>query len=39
MQHTRSVASERTQTPSENEQGTVENARTEYRETQQLDVH
>ncbi len=39
MQHTRPVASERTRTPSENEPSTVENARTEYREKQQLDVH
>ncbi|BCS25156.1 uncharacterized protein APUU_41600S [Aspergillus puulaauensis] len=37
MQDTRSATSERTQIPSENEQRTLENAGTEYREKQQLD--
>lgn len=39
MQDTRSATSDHTQTPSQNEQGTLENAGTEYREKQQLDVH
>lgn len=39
MQGTRSATFQRTQASSENDQGTLENAGTEYREKHQLDVY